>query len=521
MADRSGSYLKETQQEWRCVYLRQLDRQLDLSLAYLSTSPAAHIHTHMRSFLTLLNETRRFPSLSPKVFRLISLLHPFPLRWGLGNLWAAELRFAIHHVPSGQADLKAVYLCSLGDVYQFKGQFEKAITACEKVLHMPAASAEQAARAVRILFTCYRARGQPERADGLIARRSALFFGERPAAEIPAYMAQAWLRFQQCRLELLRERGEIDPALALVKDMLWLDEREGSPEKTLTADLYTHHSTLLWVRSRYPEAVNALKRAMQLYAQAEDQFNAESLKSNLGLVYWTMGELGRAEEMLLSAIRFYRETGSEQLLTYDIGNLGLVYFARGELDDALSLTQEHIDLAQRIHFVHEYYRGRRNLGTLYYYLGEYERSMAETSAGHEYYETRGSRDAYGLDILWLALCQFKLGKPDRALSLAYETLEWGKALKSRVLEQLTLRCLAEFLPREEREAPLLRSLELACAMGRKLEEAAVRLSLAGVYSGAQRAQEWQAGVAILREAGAEKWLAGRSPENAPVFPLML
>ena len=73
-----------------------------------------------------------------------------------------------------------------------------------------------------------------------------------------------------------------------------------------------------------------------------DAFNAESLKSNLGLIYWTMGELTKAEKNLNEAILFYQKCGADQLMAYDIGNLGLVYFAQGNLEKAKQKTLEHI-----------------------------------------------------------------------------------------------------------------------------------------------------------------------------------
>ncbi len=512
---------QETQQVWRLEYFRQLDQRLDITISYLANSPRAQVRSHIRSFLTLLSESHRSPDLTQKAIALITKLHPLPLRWGLGHLWEAELQFALNHINPLLSEQAAEYMCSLGDVYLFRGQFERAAAQAEMALSESAASLGQQARAVRILFTCYRSSGQPQKADVLIEQNRARFFGDRAAEEVPVHASLGWLTYQQCRLELLREQGEVDRALSLSEEMIWLDDRTGAADKVLTADLYTHRSTLLWVRSRYPEAVSDLKQAMQLFEQVEDTFNSESLKSNLGLVYWTMGELDLAEETLLSVMRFFRETGSDQLLTYVIANLGLVYFARGDLDAALKLTQEHIALSQRINFIHEYNRGRRNLGTILYYFGEYERSIEETTASHKYYETRGSRDAYGLDNLWLALCFNALGELDRALKMAVETLSWAKAHQSRVLEQVTLRCMAEFLPQEDRETPLQRSLALACEMDRKLEEAAVRLKLASVYKDQRSQEAWDAGAAILERIGAGKWLSGRSMVDPPFIPLLL
>lgn len=454
MNERAGQTPQETWQAWRDEYVRQLDRRIDITLNHLDTEPTTWIRAHLRSFLTLLTETHRFPKLAQKGLILISRLHPMPLRWGMGHAWETELLFALEHIPKNRPDLAAEYHCSLGDVYQFHGAFDAAIAEAETVLNLVEAPLEQVARACRIAFTCYRARGETLRADALIDDSAPRFYGDLSAKDVPQNAAQAWLKFQQCRLELLRERGQVDRALALAGEMIWLYEKQGSPDPTLTADLLTHRSTLLWVRGRYAKAVSDLKRAMELFRQAEDEFNAESLKSNLGLVYWTMGKLDLAETTLQESIRYYRRSGSEQLLTYDIANLGLVYFARGDLDSALSLTQEHIELARKIDFVHELHRGQRNLGTILNYFGEFRRSIEETTAAHRYYERRGSRDAYWLDVLWLALCEFALGEQEKALAMVRETLERAIELKSQVLEQVTLRCLAALLPPPEREGPL-------------------------------------------------------------------
>jgi hypothetical protein len=65
-------------------------------------------------------------------------------------------------------------------------------------------------------------------------------------------------------LELLRERGEIDRAIQLVEDMLWLDHQLGETDRMLTAGLYTHRSTLLWVQGHYHQAAVDLNRAIEL-----------------------------------------------------------------------------------------------------------------------------------------------------------------------------------------------------------------------------------------------------------------
>ena len=507
---------------WQNEYVQHLERRLQASCQYVQTLARSQVRAHARSFLTLLQEAHRYPQLTQESLEFIALLHPLPLRWGLGYLWEPEIRFALEHTPPNAASQRRDYACDLADVHLFRGQFESAVQLAEAVLADEAPADVQAARAVRILFTCYRSTGQPDLADILISKAGQAFSAQLPARDVPAGQAAAWLRFNQCQLELLRERGQVDQALALVEDMIWLEQSLASRDQILTAELLTHRSTLLWVRARYDEAVRDLEEAITLYQQEDDQFNAESLRSNLGLVFWTMGELAQAEHSLRAAIRYYRSTASEQLATYDIGNLGLVHFARGELDEALRLTEEHIQHARRINFISELHRGLRNLGTMLYYRGDYYKAIEALSTSHAYYEKRGSRDAYGLDVVWLALCEAGLGRREQALTQVQEILAWSRERGSVVLEQVTLRSLAFLLPRDQQEAYLLRSLQLAQISNRRLEQAAVQLALGAACEGTDRGQSyWESGVRLLEEIGAQKWLQDRGQENPPFIPLLL
>ena len=176
------------------------------------------------------------------------------------------------------------------------------------------------------------------------------FLGGSPAYQVPADMAQPWLIYNTLQLELMREQGLLEPGLALVDQMIWLDQHMGSPDKLLTADLITFRSTFRWEVGYYSQSVEDIHTAITLFAVVATSSIPKSLYSNLGLVYWSIGELDLAEQSLHRAIRFYRQIGAAQLETYDIGNLGLINFARGDLQRALSLYEEHVAHARSAQF---------------------------------------------------------------------------------------------------------------------------------------------------------------------------
>jgi tetratricopeptide (TPR) repeat protein len=503
---------------WQTEYSQHLYQRLHSSLKYIQEAPRAQLHHHLRSFLTLLDETRRYPALKLLSLDLIAALHPLPLRWGYGRSWESHLRFALEHLDD--AGQRALYHNDLAEIHFFSGEFEKAIQEAQPIFTLKDSHPSQAARACRTLFTCYRSMGNPDQGDLILQEQTDAFGLSQHARQVKPELADAWLILNLCQLELLREQGRVEEALDLVEDMIWLDDRQGSPDGTLTADLYTRRSTLLWARAFYQRSVTDLLHAIDLYRSQEDVFNAESLQSNLGLVYWSMGELKRAESSLQSSIHFYRKSGADQLVTHDIGNMGLVHFARGNLQEAMSWTREHIAHAEKIGFISEYQRGRRNLGTMLYYLGEYEQALEELGSSNAYYTRRGSRDGYGLDFVWSACCYYQMGQKEKALKDIHKIVEWSVEMSSPVLEAISRRSLAHFLPVEEKLPHLQRCIELAKSQERLLEKAAVLLTMAQVMPEAERQTTWQAGVELLTRIGAEAWLEGHSIDDPPYIPTL-
>ncbi len=508
------------QVNWRTLYKTHMEQSLKRMIDFAAASVTAEVGPHLISMATLLEESTLFPSLLDLRLELIHLVHPLPLRLGLSHRWEPRILEIID--TQAYASFQNAYLIDLAEYYLVSGQIVRALSTTERVLKDQSIGSKEAASATRIQFIAYRTLGQPEKADlvhqecgnrhGLFALPDGLSESELPA----------WLKFHQSELEILREKGKMEEALSLVNQMIVFNEKLKKPQTTLSAELLVHRSTLLWVKARYPEAIMDLHAAINLYSGEGDLFNSESLKSNLGLIYWTMGELDKAEENLVEAICFYQRCGADQLMTYDIGNLGLVFFARGDLEKAKEKTLEHIRHAEGIGFNTEAYRGHNNLGDILYYFGEFEQAIAEHEEIDKYFSKRGSREGYGLGRVWVACCRAKLGEVDSAVYELKTILDWCSNHQSPVLEALTHRALAQWLPEEERELHLRKSLELAREQGRQLEEAASLLMLAHVLEDSdKRGQTWRSGVHILEKIGATSWLKGTSIDSPPFIAMFV
>lgn len=507
---------------WIDQHVQQLKWKLECTVEWIANAQPAEVQMHGRSYLALLNESQNYPQLTPAALNLIARLHPLPVRWGWGYEWESQLRFALDHTSTENITLRAEYMCGLADVYLPVGRFEDAVQQAKKVMAINHLPGHLAVRALRTLFTCYRLTGQAGVADELMDTTRERFLGSLPAAQVPPESAQAWLIYNTLQLELMREQGLLEQGLALVDQMIWLDQHIGSPDILLTADLITFRSTFLWEVGRFSQSVEDIHTAIALFARGGDVLNSESLYSNLGLVYWSIGELNLAEQALNRAIRFYRRIGAVQLETYDIGNLGLINFARGELERALSFYEEHVAHARRLNFVSEVARGERNIPKIHFYQGRVELALAALEASIPYFEKRGSRYSYYLNFLWMARCYKAMGRHELARSEVERVMAWCQIDKPIIMVQLTLRCLADLLPMDEQEPLLLESLQLARRMGRVLEEAAVMLQLGqAAHDPLLGQQYWQQGVDLLQKQGAGAWLVGRSRDNPPFYPMMM
>jgi len=270
---------------WVDEHMQQLKWQLKQTVDLLGATQPEEVFRHGRSYLTLLNEAQHYPILTPSALNLIARLHPLPVRWGWGNLWETQLLFALKHTSAENTALRAEYYCGLADVYLPVGRFEEAIRQALIVRELTGVPLVVLARAVRTLFICFRSTGRYTLADELMDNSRDQFLGSLSADQVPLDTAQAWLIFNQSCLEQLREQGKIDEGLALLDQMIQLDQRQGSLNALLTADLVTQRSTLLWNRARYSESVADLTSAINYYQQG----GARSMpsRSNPILVWFT------------------------------------------------------------------------------------------------------------------------------------------------------------------------------------------------------------------------------------------
>ena len=85
---------------------------------------------------------------------------------------------------------------------------------------------------------------------------------------------------------------------------------------------------------------------------------------NLGLVYYSRGDLDRAEEMHCKSLAIEERLGRLEGMANDYSNLGTVYRRRGDLEAASAWLQKALALFAQIGMPAEEERTRRSLEQL-------------------------------------------------------------------------------------------------------------------------------------------------------------
>jgi tetratricopeptide (TPR) repeat protein len=69
---------------------------------------------------------------------------------------------------------------------------------------------------------------------------------------------------------------------------------------------------------------------------------------NIGLIYWTKGDLDKALKYHEEALKLDREMGNKQGEAQDLGNIGLIYAKKGNKEKALNYYNQSLALFKQI-----------------------------------------------------------------------------------------------------------------------------------------------------------------------------
>ena len=513
------------QQRWSAFYADRTALQLRQVAAFITArrgNPEA-LRSHFESCLALLNAARDRADLSPLWLELVTALHPLPLRWGFWSPWLEVLWQAANKAADlDRPAMRARFLTYMAAIYLETAQSDAALEKAHAALN----EAVRAADGVSLALAGSRAAGaltvlgRYEEAKQLLVDVRRQFYSlcdhSRPDADV--MLARSLLDMEE--MDLARQDGRLAEAMSIGEKLIAaLESTEGLDSHDL-ATAYRRRSTILWAAGRYGEAARDLIKSAEMFRAAGDPLAAVFSEGHLGVVYFSMGRFRQAETVKARAVRSAEELNAHWWLVRDLGELCGIYMYSGQLERALTYCHRHVELARQLGDRRQQALARDNRGVTLLLLGRHDEARPDLEASLRYFQDEGIIENTVLATLDMALFMHATGETVRATSLAEVSYQQALQLDFPILQILTTRCWALFRPPGEQERLLRVALALAKAHDRHMDVAGCLFSLAALESdAAERGRLFDQAAAMLREMGAEAWLAGHSPANPPLLPM--
>lgn len=520
----AGEVWANEQGRWRAYHAQNIAARLawvEETIGRASAAPE-HLADHCASVLTLLDQARADRHLHAQIVNLLLALDPWPVRWGQGRAWEALLRFGVDATrAAGDRRRHAALLYALANCHLSSGQGRAAQDTARRALEaaLDQGMVEKAVAALDLFVFVALRQGDTIAAQKLVTKVA----GALDQADRLSLPAMVRLYFSYARI--MRRMGRLEEALA------WADravhrvegaraETAGASDASLTADAYNVRGVMHWAAVHYPEAARDLERALAGYRAAGDRRAVTRVRGTLGLVWWSLGELNRAEALFRDVTRQAEADGDGLQAAINIGNLGLVALCRAKFGAAWEHFARQLALAEKNGDRHEAMRALGNRAIVRLHRGDCAAAMADLRIEQEFAEQSGRPEGLLCNYVTQARCLAGLGQAIEARTLAERTVTMARQTGSAALTIIALRCLAEHVTPDAAIAALAEALNLAQQTGRRLDEAACLLALAGLTAGPEQTITWRAGQRILTAIGAGAWLRGCTPDNPPRIVLI-
>ena len=205
------------------------------------------------------------------------------------------------------------------------------------------------------------------------------------------------------------------------------------------------------------ELDKALEYFEKVLKQDEELGRKEGIAAdfgNIGVVYQTKGGLDKALEYYDKALKLYEELGNKGGIATDLGNIGIVYGIKGELDKALEYLGKALKLNAELGRKEGIATDLGNIGIVYGVRGELDKAQEYYEKALKRNEELGRKEGIAADLGSIGIVYRTKGELEKALEY-YE-----KALK-----------LNEELGRKEGMAIQLVNIGVVCQTKGELEKA--------------------------------------------------
>jgi len=176
------------------------------------------------------------------------------------------------------------------------------------------------------------------------------------------------------------------------------------------------------------KAEQMLNKALQINEKLGRLEGMATDYGNLGIIYLTKGELNKAEEMQNKALDIYEKLSRLEGIARQYGNLGVIYQTKDELDKAEQMHNKALEIAEKLGLIAGTAGQYLNLGVIYRTRGELDKAEQMINKAVELNKKLGRLEGIAIDYGNLGMIYKDRGELDRAEEIFQEGLKIDEKL---------------------------------------------------------------------------------------------
>jgi CHAT domain-containing protein len=249
------------------------------------------------------------------------------------------------------------------------------------------------------------------------------------------------------------------------------------------------------------KSIEKFHEALELFRKAGDRGSQASTLSNIGEVYWSLGESQKALETTSESLLIYRALGERFGEGEILLSIGVFYLSLGDIRKSLETLNEALPIIREVGNHRAEAVTLSSIGENYRSLGEMQKALENYNEALLLRRAFGDRKGEAITLNNIGLVYSALGEWQKALDKHNEALPIRRAVGDRSGEATTLhnigavyRTLGEWrraLDKHNEALPIFR------AIGNRTGEATTLTSSGSVY---RLLGEWQKALEKFNEA---------------------
>ncbi|MDM8548956.1 CHAT domain-containing tetratricopeptide repeat protein, partial [Desulfobacterales bacterium HSG2] len=182
---------------------------------------------------------------------------------------------------------------------------------------------------------------------------------------------------------------------------------------------------------QYDKALTYYGQALAIDREIGDRRGEGSDLSNIGVVYGNLGQYDKALTYYGQALAIRKEIGDRRGEGSDLSNIGVVYGNLGQYDKALTYHGQALAIRKEIGDRRGEGSDLSNIGVVYYDLGQYDKALTYYEQALAIDREIGDRRGEGSDLTNIGVVYDNLGQYDRALTYCEQALAIRKEIGDR------------------------------------------------------------------------------------------